>query len=63
MKPGFQRGRAGNLTGYFHGDGFGARDDGVSFGRYITSDGKEHFAAQSARSLGATNAVRASARL
>jgi len=45
-----------NLTGYVHGFNFGAAEDGVSFGRYITSDGEEHFVAQSARSLGSANA-------
>jgi hypothetical protein len=47
---------AGNLTGYVHGHSFGAAEDGVSFGRYVTSEGKEHFVAQTARSLGAPNA-------
>lgn len=45
----------GNLTGYVHGHRFGAAEDGVSFGRHVTSDGVEHFVAQSARSLGADN--------
>jgi len=44
-----------NLTGYVHGFSFGAAEDGVSFGRYVTSVGEEHFVAQSSRSLGATN--------
>ncbi len=47
---------AGNLTGYFHGFTFGAAEDGVSFGRYLTSLGQEHFVAQTARTLNATNA-------
>jgi hypothetical protein len=47
---------AGTLTGYVHGHDFGAADDGVSFGRHITSEGKEHFVAQSTRTLGAANA-------
>lgn len=47
---------AGNLTGYVHGHRFGAAENGVSFGRHITSTGQEHFVAQSARTLGATNA-------
>ena len=46
---------AGNLTGYIHGYSFGAADDGVSFGRHLTSEGKEHFVAQTTRTLGATN--------
>ena len=44
----------GNLTGYFHGFGFDASAPGVSFGRYLTSDGDEHFVAQ--RALTLTNA-------
>ncbi len=46
---------AGNLTGYVHGHSFGAADDGVSFGRHVTSEGKEHFVAQISRTVGATN--------
>jgi hypothetical protein len=45
-----------NLTGYLHGYEFGAADTGVSFGRHITSAGQEHFVAQSALTLGASNA-------
>jgi len=45
----------GNLTGYVHGHDFGAADDGVSFGRHITSDGKERFVAQISRTLGGAN--------
>jgi hypothetical protein len=45
-----------NLTGYFHGFTFGAAEDGVTFGRYVTSLGEEHFVAQLAASLHATNA-------
>jgi len=44
-----------NLTGYVHGFGFGATENGVSFGRYITSVGEEHFVAQTTTTLGATN--------
>jgi hypothetical protein len=51
----FSADAAGNLTGYFHGYDFGAADDGVSFGRYITSEGKEHFLAQSTPTLGMAN--------
>ena len=32
--------------GYAHGFGFEAAANGVSFGRYLTTDGKEHFPAQ-----------------
>jgi hypothetical protein len=46
----------GDLTGYVHGFDFGAADDGVSFGRHVTSEGKEHFVAQVSRTLDAANA-------
>ena len=52
----FSADTAGNLTGYFHGFRFGAAEDGVSFGRYRTSVGEEHFVAQATRSLGSANA-------
>ena len=42
----------GNLTGYRASVKFGAARNGVSFGRYVTSDGREEFVAMSARSLG-----------
>lgn len=45
-----------NLTGYFHGFEFGAAENGVSFGRYLTSLGEEHFVAQITNTLGASNA-------
>jgi hypothetical protein len=44
-----------NLTGYSHGFSLGAAEPGISFGRYLTSTGEEHFAAQRARSLGGPN--------
>jgi hypothetical protein len=47
---------AGNLTGYSHGFEFGAALNGVSFGRYVTSLGEEHFVAQRANTPGAANA-------
>jgi hypothetical protein len=46
---------ATNLTGYVHGFRFGAQRRGVSFGRYATSTGEEHFVAQDSATLGATN--------
>lgn len=46
---------AGNLTGYVHGHDFGAADDGVTFGRHITSAGEEHFVAQLFRTLPGPN--------
>jgi hypothetical protein len=45
-----------NLTGYVQGFEFGASDSGVSFGRHITSTGREHFVAQRELTLGSTNA-------
>lgn len=52
----FSANAAGELTGYFHGHRFAAADDGVSFGRQVTSDGQEHFVAQTTLTLGAANA-------
>lgn len=46
----------GQLTGYFHGFDFGAADDGVTFGRVVSSEGKEHFVAQVTPTLGTNNA-------
>ena len=45
-----------NLTGYVHGFRFGAAENGVSFGRCLTSVGQEDFVAQLIRTLGASNA-------
>jgi CotH kinase protein/Lamin Tail Domain/Immunoglobulin I-set domain len=52
----FSADAAGNLTGYVHGFTFGAAEDGVTFGRYVTSDGREHFVAQATPTLGFANA-------
>ena len=46
----------GWLNGYFHGFAFGAAEEEVSFGRYLTSDGRELFVPQSALSLPGPNA-------
>jgi hypothetical protein len=43
------------LTGYYHGFSFGAAQNGVTFGRYITSIGAEHFPSQATNSLGVAN--------
>src|SRR5206468_5824944 len=40
------------LTGYRTSVKFGAADNAVSFGRYVTSDGREEFVAMSAHTLG-----------
>jgi hypothetical protein len=45
----------GNLTGYSHGFVFGGAANGVTFGRHVTSTGDEHFVAQRAPTLNATN--------
>jgi hypothetical protein len=45
-----------NLTGYAHGYSFGPAANGVTFGRYVTSVGEDHFVSQSANTLGANNA-------
>lgn len=44
-----------NLTGYLHGFAFGAADDGVSFGRYLTSQNKERLVAQQSLTLNGPN--------
>jgi hypothetical protein len=46
-----------NLTGYYHGFDFGAAPNGVSFGRYITSQDQEHFVLQSTNTSGTNNAL------
>ena len=46
---------ATNFTGWLHGWSFGPAQNGVSFGRYVNSQGDEHFVAQSTNSLGTTN--------
>jgi len=46
---------AGELTGYVQGWSFGAAEDGVSFGHYISSDLRDHFVAQTAPSFGTDN--------
>jgi len=51
----FSADAAGELTGWHHGFEFGPSFNGVSFGRKITSDSREHFAPQQHRSLGAAN--------
>lgn len=52
----FSADATGELTGYHHGFGFGAAFDGVSFGRLVTRDNREHFVAQTRRTLGEANA-------
>ena len=52
----FSAAAAGHLTGWVHGFRHGAADEGVSFGRHLTSDGREHFVAQTALTLGTNNA-------
>ncbi len=45
-----------SLTGYSHGYSFGEIENGISFGRYITSTGENHFIAQKEITLGKENA-------
>ena len=42
---------SGNPNGYFHGFSFDGAQNGVSFGRYLNSQGDEHFIAQSQQHL------------
>lgn len=51
----FSANEAGDLTGYYHGFAFSAAFNGVSFGRFVTSDGDEHFVPQTQRTLGTAN--------
>lgn len=51
----FSADSAGNLTGYAHGFTFGAQVEAASFGRHLTSDGREHFVTQKAVSFGSAN--------
>jgi len=51
----FSANAAGELTGYVHGHRFGAAEAGVSFGRIVTSDGREEFVAQVSPTFGAAN--------
>ncbi len=44
-----------NLTGYRHGVSFGAQSEGVSFGRYLDSTGRELFVTMPSNSFTATN--------
>ena len=53
----FSGDEAGNLTGYYHGFNYGASEPGVSFGRYIPSDGDEQFVAQASETLGSANSL------
>jgi hypothetical protein len=41
----------GYTNGYAHGFSYGEIEDGVSFGRYLTSTGEEHFVAQKSLTL------------
>ena len=45
----------GNLTGYSHGFDFDASENGVSYGRYLTSTGQAQYPPQSSLTLGSTN--------
>ena len=46
---------AGDLTGYSYGFKFAGAPPDVSFGRFVTSDGLEHYPLQSKHTLGASN--------
>ena len=47
---------SGELTGWHHGFSFDASFNGVSFGRLVTSDSREHFVPQRELTLNAANA-------
>ncbi len=46
----------GNLTGFSDGFAFGAAQNGVTFGRYVTSTGDVQYPAQKVNTLGTANA-------
>ncbi|MGC8886079.1 MAG: lamin tail domain-containing protein [Verrucomicrobiia bacterium] len=45
----------GTLTGYYDGFEFGATENGITLGRFVTSDGKIHFVAQAQPTPGSSN--------
>jgi hypothetical protein len=47
---------SGCAKGHCHGLEFGALENGLSVGRFVTSDGSEYFPVQSNKTLGAANA-------
>ncbi|MDB6038465.1 MAG: hypothetical protein JWM99_2306, partial [Verrucomicrobiales bacterium] len=51
----FSADTAGNLTGFSDGFSFGASENGVTFGRYVTSIGEVLYPAQNSRTLGSAN--------
>lgn len=52
----FAANSSNQLTGYSHGFSFMAQLENVSFGRTITSDGREHFVRQTEQTFGSANA-------
>ncbi len=52
----FAANASNQLTGYSHGFSFMAQLEDVSFGRIVTSDGREHFVRQTEQTFGAVNA-------
>jgi len=46
----------GTLSGFYHGFEFSGSPNGMSFGRYVNSQGEEHFVLQSANTPWAANA-------
>lgn len=51
----FSADAAGDLTGWFHGFGFGPQEPGTSFIRWVSGDGRDHFAPSPTPSLGEQN--------
>jgi hypothetical protein len=50
-------GTNGSVTTYYHGFDFGAAQNGRTFGRYVNSQGAEHFVAQATNTLGTNNSL------
>jgi len=51
----FSADSAGNLTGHYSGFDFGPQFTGVTFGNHLTSQGDDHFVAQTTPTLGGAN--------
>jgi hypothetical protein len=51
----FSADSSGNLTGFSDGFSFGAAENGVTFGRYVTSIGTVAYPPQASRTLGSAN--------
>ena len=53
----FSADAGGQLTGFYNGWDFQAAPNGITTGRYVDSQGKEHFVLQASNTLGAENSL------